>query len=310
MHQTPLQASRQLALARAHETAHGALQTESQTRAPTLLTDAFAQQLVAAADEKLQGNAEADPLDELMNLLATRYTDDTLQSALAATSMNTINKGDYRQVVLVGDGMDTRPFRLTWPEGTLIFVVAPREVHELAAATLKAEGAHVPRGSLLRRVPATWGGPQEPVSFLAALEGTGFQGNKLSIWVLQGFAGQGLSDVAVRQLLSDVTDGAAFNSLVLGEVPTVMGKQEAVSLLAEFGLLSTVLNIGGEVTGYGRWAEEDSKALAARSSSSGDAHRRLFASQVMRLSLAQMGIYSSHSAAAMDVDEDFEGSFS
>lgn len=40
---------------------------------------------------------------------------------MAATSVNTIEGGDYRQVVLLGDGMDTRPYRLPWPEGTLIF---------------------------------------------------------------------------------------------------------------------------------------------------------------------------------------------
>jgi hypothetical protein len=30
--------------------------------------------------------------------LATRYIDDTLLAAMAATNVNTINKGDYRQV--------------------------------------------------------------------------------------------------------------------------------------------------------------------------------------------------------------------
>lgn len=59
-----------------------------------------------------------------------------------------------RQVVLLGDGMDTRPFRLLWPAGTLIFSVAPAEVHEQAEAILAAAQppAHVMRGCLLRRI--------------------------------------------------------------------------------------------------------------------------------------------------------------
>ncbi len=57
------------------------------------------------------------------------------------------------QVVLLGCGMDTRPFRLPWPVSTVLFLLAPAEVHAAAAAALKAAGAAVPRGCLLRRVP-------------------------------------------------------------------------------------------------------------------------------------------------------------
>lgn len=66
------------------------------------------------------------------------------------------NKGTYShawQVVLLGCGMDTRPFRLGWPPGTLLFLLAPSEVHDAAKQTLKAAGATAPRGCLLRRVP-------------------------------------------------------------------------------------------------------------------------------------------------------------
>lgn len=54
----------------------------------------------------------------------------------------------------MGDAFDTRPYRLPWPEGTLLFLVAPRDVHQRAAERIKASGARVPRGCLLRRVPA------------------------------------------------------------------------------------------------------------------------------------------------------------
>jgi hypothetical protein len=34
----------------------------------------------------------------MCDLLTTRYVDDTLLAAMQATSVNSINKGDYRQV--------------------------------------------------------------------------------------------------------------------------------------------------------------------------------------------------------------------
>ncbi len=55
------------------------------------------------------------------------------------------------QVVLVGCGLDTRPFRLPWPSGTVVFLLAPADVHAAAAAVLPARPP-MPRGCLLRRV--------------------------------------------------------------------------------------------------------------------------------------------------------------
>lgn len=43
--------------------------------------------------------------------------------------------------------------RLLWPEGTLIFEIAPSEVHTVAHKALKERKASVSRGSLFRRVP-------------------------------------------------------------------------------------------------------------------------------------------------------------
>lgn len=57
------------------------------------------------------------------------------------------------QVVLLGCGMDTRPYRLGWPMGTVLFLLAPQEVHDAGEQALRAVGATVTRGCLLRRVP-------------------------------------------------------------------------------------------------------------------------------------------------------------
>jgi hypothetical protein len=58
-------------------------------------------------------------------VLATRFIDDQL---LHAVSLANVGRGqEYNQVVLVGDGMATAPFRLPWPAGTVIYLVAPGE---------------------------------------------------------------------------------------------------------------------------------------------------------------------------------------
>lgn len=46
------------------------------------------------------------------------------------------------QVVLLSDGMDTRPYRLSWPTSTIIFDVSPERVFKRAAE--KLEGSQFP----------------------------------------------------------------------------------------------------------------------------------------------------------------------
>lgn len=41
------------------------------------------------------------------------------------------------QVVLLTDGMDTRPYRLSWPTSTIIFDISPESVFKRAAQKLE-----------------------------------------------------------------------------------------------------------------------------------------------------------------------------
>ena len=62
-------------------------------------------------------------LYDAFDLVSAKFVDDFI---IHATSLVNKNKNqEYRQVVLVGDGMCTRFARLLWPEGTVIFLVAP-----------------------------------------------------------------------------------------------------------------------------------------------------------------------------------------
>ncbi|KAI3975743.1 hypothetical protein MKX01_023169 [Papaver californicum] len=74
--------------------------------------------------------------------LATKFIDDKL--------LDTMTKMDeLRQVVLFTDGMDTRPYRLKWPNSTVMFHVSTKQVYIAASQKLKDVGAKVPRRCLL-----------------------------------------------------------------------------------------------------------------------------------------------------------------
>ena len=72
------------------------------------------------------------------------------------------------------------------------------EAHELAEAALKGRGARVPRGCLLRRVPADLRTGRVDASFAPALERAGFRGDRLSVWGLQVGGRAGGRDSAQR----------------------------------------------------------------------------------------------------------------
>lgn len=42
------------------------------------------------------------------------------------------------QVILLTDGMDTRPYRLNWPRSTMIFDISPQKVFERSTQKLES----------------------------------------------------------------------------------------------------------------------------------------------------------------------------
>ncbi|MFF1868516.1 class I SAM-dependent methyltransferase [Kitasatospora herbaricolor] len=65
-------------------------------------------------------------------VIRTRFLDDLLQQASAS---------GIRQVVLLGAGMDSRAFRMDWPEGTRLFEVDTAAPLDFKASVLRQEGA-------------------------------------------------------------------------------------------------------------------------------------------------------------------------
>jgi methyltransferase (TIGR00027 family) len=102
--------------------------------------------------------------------LRSRVFDDYFLSA---------SEDGVRQVVILASGLDTRPYRLSWPSGTVCFELDQPAVLEFKSTTLKSEDAAP--GCDHRPVPVDlrddWG---------AALEAAGFDASLPTAWLAEG----------------------------------------------------------------------------------------------------------------------------
>jgi methyltransferase (TIGR00027 family) len=151
------------------------------SRADPLVTDRFAAALVVAARSHLDlptvwpaEPAEAPPLQQPLLLasiyigMRTRFIDDFLQSEPSTA-----------QTVILGAGLDTRAFRLPWPDGARVFEIDSANVLEFKAHVLGRLSAEP--GCELVSLPADLSLPwREPL--LAA----GFDPAQPATWVLEG----------------------------------------------------------------------------------------------------------------------------
>ncbi|XP_058083660.1 O-methyltransferase 1, chloroplastic isoform X2 [Magnolia sinica] len=143
--------------------------------------------------------------------LATKFIDDKL--------LSTANHMDgVRQIVLLTDGMDTRPYRLKWPHSTIIFDISPGRIFTIASERLKGVGAKISRTSMFIHVPL------ESHDIQAILQSKGFNGNRPSIWALQGLPVMTLA--SFKEIISVVSSLAMKGSIFLGEMPSWLAKTE------------------------------------------------------------------------------------
>lgn len=136
-------------------------------------------------------------------VLRTRFYDDYLRRSTWS--------GGIRQVVLLAAGLDTRAFRLRWPDGTVIYEVDRADVLDRKDAVLSAAGAGGAAGegvSARRRTCATdladsgWPGD---------LRKAGFDPATPAVFLAEGFLFY-LPTPAVSALLGRLGDLAAAGS--------------------------------------------------------------------------------------------------
>ncbi|XP_059659565.1 O-methyltransferase 1, chloroplastic isoform X1 [Cornus florida] len=219
----------------------------------------------------LPSNIETDMKHRLHHYcLATKFIDDKLLS-----TMNNID--GVKQVVLLTDGMDTRPYRLSWPTSTLIFDISPESVFRRAAQKLDDVGAKIPRSCLLLHAPLETSNIQE------TLCSKGFSGNRPSIWAFQGLPVMTLANF--EEILFIVSSLAMKGCLLLGEFPAWLTETKVGVKCSKEWMDRLFMSNGFRVDmiGYDEVARNLGKEPA-----SGDYKNILFVAEHLRFSDNQM----------------------
>lgn len=193
--------------------------------------------------------------------IRTRYFDDTIKTVLASTPI--------RQVVLIAAGMDTRAYRLDWPDGVTVYEVdhaALQAEKERRLADLDAKPA-----VSLRRV-----GVDLADDWLPGLREAGFDPGQPTLWVAEALLfflteeqaagllrtlssasapGSWLAvDILSRGLLRSPATQIFLSALKADGIPWLFGTDHPESFLADSGWTLRELKEPGEPgAGQGRW---------------------------------------------------------
>lgn len=165
------------------------------------------------------GNGVGDGGRRDYNALRTLHFDSYLSAAA--------RRPGVRQIVVVGAGMDARPYRLDWPRGVRYFEVDRPAV----LAYKRARLAHVPARADHRMVAADLASPSWPT----ALTGAGFEPGQPSAWLMEGLLPY-LPEDAVHRLLDAVAHLAAPRSEIAADLVNTVAltAPEQQSMLAVF----------------------------------------------------------------------------
>ncbi len=204
---------------------------------------------------------ESRPADSVVPIvIRTRFFDDFLQDAAQYTGL--------RQVVLPGAGLDTRAYRLRWPDQTRLFELDQAAVLAGKAEILRAAGAepNCQRQAIGADLIVPWG---------AALVEHGFDPRQPSAWLMEGFLFY-LANDQIVSILAQVTELAApgswlafdiINSTMLTSpltqkwvemqagagAPWIGTMDDPVEFLAKRGWQASLTQAGADDANYGRW---------------------------------------------------------
>ena len=177
----------------AHWTA--AVRAKESERADSLFNDPWA---AALAGEAGMAWIESRPAESVIPMvLRTRYFDDFLQRITLEHAI--------RQVVLLAAGLDTRAFRLSWPEQTRCFELDQLAVLQYKEQVLTTAGAQPACTRQTIGVDLTAG------SWTEILIEHGFNPQQPSGWLLEGFLFY-LANEPIINILDQVTSLAATGS--------------------------------------------------------------------------------------------------
>ncbi|MEU2733331.1 SAM-dependent methyltransferase [Streptomyces griseoviridis] len=242
-----------------------ALRAAETSRPDRLYTDPYAAGLAGEAGWALLAEVAAAgrdvPSTPDFNAIRTRFLDDHLRRLT--------HEQGIRQVVSAPAGLDTRAWRLRWPDGTRWFEIdrpalLDHKRRRLAEATPRAD---------LRTVAADLTGPDWEQS----LRASGYDPTRPSVWVLEGLLYY-LPEDAVRRLLTRIAACSAPGSEIAADLvntaaltlpdmrpllavfeewgtPWVSGSDEPEHLFDTCGYTVTARQPGDEGADFGRWPD-------------------------------------------------------
>lgn len=172
--------ARSVAGMRAKETAKGA---------DALIQDPYAELLAGPASDSWIEKIPEDKALFLIDLLAvrTKYIDAHITSLLTAAD-------GPKQVVILGSGLDTRPYRLDAFSGVTTFQVDFAEVHSYKNELLASVNA-VPKGVLV-----SVGADLALPDWVNKLKACGFNQDERTFWLVEGLTGCGFLQKTVHSL--------------------------------------------------------------------------------------------------------------
>jgi methyltransferase (TIGR00027 family) len=136
----------------------------------------------------------------------TRYFDDWTQEA--------VRECEAKQLVLLGAGMDTRAFRLRWPEGLRFWEIDTPELFALKEARLQSAGVRLGLERITVEADLTTG------DWVRLLLDGGFKKNRPTVWLAEGLF-QYLAAADVDQILEGTASlsahGSRFGSEIISE---------------------------------------------------------------------------------------------
>ncbi|CAI7791158.1 unnamed protein product [Closterium sp. NIES-53] len=295
-----------------------------------LLVDPYAGLLTAAEGSEREREAErqVDAGDDAEKaageaasyLVATRFLDDSIQEAVAQLVGGT---EEVRQVVLLTDGCDTRPYRMAWPRPMVVFDVSPAAPYTACHNLLLEAGARPACGSVVRHVSAdlSTGEDWRDEGWGEKLQRLGYRGDRPSLWVLQGLPH--LSPSGLKTILGHLQGLLMAGFQVIGELPLAVGgaatdsredSSDAVaalsSLFASHGLLAEVQSIASIAALYAQQCPTARHLLDHLEGSDGPAPRNMmmFSATQQRMSDAQVELLTEEMriAEAWGDEEGFE----
>ncbi|UBV15780.1 SAM-dependent methyltransferase [Mycolicibacterium fortuitum] len=177
-----------------------AIRAEETRRPDRLFEDPFAERLAGEAGRQMLAEAVATSGDKstLQIVVRTRFWDEALLSAVPPV----------KQVVILAAGLDTRAYRLPWPDGTTVFELDQPTVIADKAETLAGDAPRCRRVAIGVDLTQDW---------TDTLQANGFDSTQPAVWLMEGLL-QYLDEGAVRTVFERVDTMSAAGSVLLYDI--------------------------------------------------------------------------------------------